>query len=137
MSRDMHSMLDAPCEWCRYSGEKYWQAGSHAHTCPWFAVASSQARLMKLERGEVEQPKVYKLQLENARWRSMYEGAQAEVNSRGLNLQETGRELAELKRDNEEYRLGRQYGDQLLRDRCEELERENAELRERLAKALA
>lgn len=35
VEHDMPRVLDAPCFWCGYNGELYWQAGSHAESCPW------------------------------------------------------------------------------------------------------
>jgi hypothetical protein len=34
----MNKLLDAPCRWCGYNGEMYWQAHSHADDCPWYEV---------------------------------------------------------------------------------------------------
>lgn len=32
MSKDI---LDAPCAFCGYNGDGYWQPGTHRHGCPW------------------------------------------------------------------------------------------------------
>lgn len=29
--------LEPPCQWCGFSGAGYWQPGTHATTCPWYA----------------------------------------------------------------------------------------------------
>lgn len=38
------TQLAAPCRWCGYNGENYWQAGTHAKTCPWLLVGGEAAR---------------------------------------------------------------------------------------------
>lgn len=37
-------VLAAPCRWCGYNGEGYWQVGTHAITCPWRQVGGDTCR---------------------------------------------------------------------------------------------
>jgi len=39
-----NSILQPPCIFCAYNDEDYWEAASHAKTCPWFAVGSESER---------------------------------------------------------------------------------------------
>jgi len=36
--------LEAPCVWCGYSGENYWQAGTHEKVCPVYSIGGQEAR---------------------------------------------------------------------------------------------
>jgi hypothetical protein len=36
--------LSAPCIWCGYNGENYWQLGAHPNSCPWSDVGGEQTR---------------------------------------------------------------------------------------------
>lgn len=42
------AMLDAPCLWCGYNGEGYWQPTTHELTCPWHNVGGRFDRLDRL-----------------------------------------------------------------------------------------
>jgi hypothetical protein len=42
MARDL---LAAPCTWCEYNGEGYWQRETHAEFCPWYLIAGLEPRL--------------------------------------------------------------------------------------------
>lgn len=44
------SLLDAPCMWCAYNGQKYWQKGTHDKECPWHDIGSFEDRCNKLEK---------------------------------------------------------------------------------------
>ena len=44
------AMLDAPCLWCGYNGEGYWQPTTHELTCPWHNVGGRFDRVVALER---------------------------------------------------------------------------------------
>jgi len=44
----MHNLLNAPCLFCGYSGEGYYQAGTHAKDCPWHSVGGDSERYGKL-----------------------------------------------------------------------------------------
>ena len=35
----MRELLEPPCLWCSYSGEGYWQVGTHKESCPWRLIA--------------------------------------------------------------------------------------------------
>jgi hypothetical protein len=41
--------LDAPCRWCAYNGEGYWQAMTHGEECPWRKVGGALERAAVLE----------------------------------------------------------------------------------------
>jgi len=36
--------LDAPCAWCSYNGQGYWQSGTHAESCPWHKIGGHEER---------------------------------------------------------------------------------------------
>lgn len=38
------NLLWAPCVFCGYIGDKYWQPLSHAKDCPWYTVGGEQER---------------------------------------------------------------------------------------------
>jgi hypothetical protein len=38
-------LLSAPCLWCGYNGQGYWQQGTHAKDCPWHKVGGVGGRL--------------------------------------------------------------------------------------------
>lgn len=40
--------LQAPCVFCAYNGEGYYQAGTHDATCPWFRVGGAAEREQNL-----------------------------------------------------------------------------------------
>ena len=44
------AMLDAPCLWCGYNGEGYWQPTTHELTCPWHNVGGRFDRVVALDR---------------------------------------------------------------------------------------
>ena len=43
------SLLDAPCMWCGYNSQGYWQKVTHGTECPWHDVGSFDERAGKLE----------------------------------------------------------------------------------------
>ena len=43
-------LLDAPCLWCGYNGERYWQMGTHAKECLWYGAEGRLPRICKLDR---------------------------------------------------------------------------------------
>ncbi len=43
-------LLDAPCLWCGYNGEGYWQPTTHEPTCPWHNVGGRFNRVVALDR---------------------------------------------------------------------------------------
>jgi len=47
---DCNSLLDAPCLWCGYNGEGYWQPTTHEPTCPWHNVGGRFDRVVALDR---------------------------------------------------------------------------------------
>lgn len=46
----MKNMLDAPCLFCGYNGQGYWQNGTHHEQCPWHMVSGSVDREMMLPK---------------------------------------------------------------------------------------
>lgn len=46
--RVVPEQLQAPCIWCGYNGNGYWQKGTHAATCPWHQVGGSEERYQSL-----------------------------------------------------------------------------------------
>lgn len=42
--RALINLLDAPCLWCDYKGEGYWQTGTHAALCPLHAIGGDRDR---------------------------------------------------------------------------------------------
>lgn len=40
--------LEAPCRWCGYNGENYWQKGTHSADCPWHLVGGGDVRELVL-----------------------------------------------------------------------------------------
>ena len=36
--------LEAPCRWCGYNSEDYWQSGTHSDDCPWHRIGGSDKR---------------------------------------------------------------------------------------------
>ena len=47
---DCNSLLDAPCLWCGYNGEGYWQPTTHDLACPWHNVGGRFDRVVALDR---------------------------------------------------------------------------------------
>jgi hypothetical protein len=41
-------LLDAPCLFCAYDGQGYYQSGTHSTDCPWHVVGGSRAREVAL-----------------------------------------------------------------------------------------
>jgi len=37
-------LLEAPCCFCGYNGQGYWQTRTHAIECPWYSVGGSKER---------------------------------------------------------------------------------------------
>lgn len=37
-------VLAAPCRWCGYNGEGYWQSGTHGRLCPWRFIGGERQR---------------------------------------------------------------------------------------------
>ena len=31
-------LMNAPCVFCEYNGENYWQVNTHSANCPWYSV---------------------------------------------------------------------------------------------------
>ena len=46
------ALLGAPCVFCDYNGQGYWQAGTHARECPWFSLGGESDRHANL-RGAI------------------------------------------------------------------------------------
>ncbi len=46
---DYEDALRAPCRWCGYNSEHYWQAGSHTEECPWHKVGGERERALVME----------------------------------------------------------------------------------------
>ena len=44
----MHNLLNAPCIFCGYNGEGYYQAGTHSANCPWYNIGGDSKRYGKL-----------------------------------------------------------------------------------------
>lgn len=44
-------VLHAPCKWCGYDGEGYWQARTHAESCPWHGLGGAEDRAAALFEG--------------------------------------------------------------------------------------
>ena len=44
MTREL-DVLAPSCVFCGYSGEGYWQAGTHDEKCPWFGIGGADERL--------------------------------------------------------------------------------------------
>lgn len=42
-----NDILDAPCLYCSYSGEGYWQTGTHKKDCPWRNIGGEKERAEK------------------------------------------------------------------------------------------
>lgn len=42
--RTVKELLSAPCLFCGYNGEGYWQSSTHTEECPWHHVAGSYER---------------------------------------------------------------------------------------------
>ena len=38
MSAKVDQFLHAPCTFCQYDVERYWQEGTHPKSCPWHTV---------------------------------------------------------------------------------------------------
>jgi hypothetical protein len=38
-------VLEAPCVFCGYNGQGYWQSGTHAAECPWARVGGEVERI--------------------------------------------------------------------------------------------
>jgi len=56
MSDITKSLLEAPCRWCGYSGEGYWQKNTHDKHCIWHDVGGADNRETKLsEFGRIKQ----------------------------------------------------------------------------------
>lgn len=47
---DSNGLLAAPCLWCGYNGEGYYQAGTHSQSCPWHTIGGCDDRLGHLAR---------------------------------------------------------------------------------------
>ncbi len=47
---DSNGLLAAPCLWCGYNGEGYYQAGTHGQSCPWNTIGGCDERLDRLAR---------------------------------------------------------------------------------------
>ena len=47
---DSNGLLAAPCLWCGYNGEGYYQAGTHGQLCPWNTIGGCDERLDRLAR---------------------------------------------------------------------------------------
>jgi len=45
-------LLDAPCVFCGYNRENYWQTETHDRKCPWFHVGREESR-QKLLRATI------------------------------------------------------------------------------------
>jgi hypothetical protein len=43
--KEQPDVLQAPCVFCGYKGDGYWQAGTHDLSCPWRGIGGEQARL--------------------------------------------------------------------------------------------
>lgn len=50
LSERDEALLNAPCIFCGYDGQGYWQAGTHASNCPWANIGSSCFRENKLRK---------------------------------------------------------------------------------------
>ena len=46
----MKDVLEAPCIFCGYNGEGYWQAGRHDKRCPWFVIGGFGERELEIRR---------------------------------------------------------------------------------------
>lgn len=51
---DFNGLLAAPCLWCGYNGEGYYQAGTHGQSCPWNTIGGCDERLDRLAREGVK-----------------------------------------------------------------------------------
>jgi len=51
---DSNGLLAAPCLWCGYNGEGYYQAGTHGKSCPWNTIGGCDERLDRLAREGVK-----------------------------------------------------------------------------------
>ena len=51
---DSNGLLAAPCLWCGYNGEGYYQAGTHSQSCPWHTIGGCDERLDRLAREGVK-----------------------------------------------------------------------------------
>ena len=51
---DANGLLEAPCLWCGYNGEGYYQAGTHGQSCPWNTIGGCDERLDRLAREGVK-----------------------------------------------------------------------------------
>ena len=51
---DSNGLLAAPCLWCGYNGEGYYQAGTHGQSCPWHTIGGCDERLDRLAREGVK-----------------------------------------------------------------------------------
>lgn len=40
----MHNLLNAPCIFCGYNGDGYYQSGTHSKDCPWHNVGGDSER---------------------------------------------------------------------------------------------
>lgn len=45
MNEIVHKLLSAPCAFCQYNGERFWQAKTHAETCPFYLVGGLDKRV--------------------------------------------------------------------------------------------
>lgn len=48
MHRLLAELLEGPCIFCKYNGPRYYEAGSHQQSCPWYQVAGIDTRYDRL-----------------------------------------------------------------------------------------
>ena len=44
MGRELHELLDAPCIFCGYNGQGYYQAHTHDQNCPFYEIGGADER---------------------------------------------------------------------------------------------
>lgn len=44
----MTALLDAPCVFCGYNGQRYYSEWTHAKSCPWYSVGGAAERTEQL-----------------------------------------------------------------------------------------
>lgn len=44
----LNDLLDAPCVFCCYNGQNYYQAGTHYPSCPWRLIGGLEERVEAL-----------------------------------------------------------------------------------------
>lgn len=45
---NLNALLSAPCRFCGYNGQGYWQKDTHLLSCPWHGIGGEADRLKKL-----------------------------------------------------------------------------------------